>query len=230
MPNAAASWALGTDALTGTNDDYEVDVPANADTVTLTAASLGTATIQGPGDLPGVDLEGFLQFYNNGTNHDWTISNLQIKDFDLGIGAFCCYSGQPGNAYQGMTITNNLIRIATDIKGASSSGPEATQNIGIHLAYGKNITVSGNTFELAGDGVSDPSTAGLDWWTYNATPGWLYSSNVVLQSNTHGGNSYDGLTITGNVINILNAQSAHPARIVGIWENGWSSQQQYHSQ
>ncbi len=222
--NAAASWALGNDGQTGsgfTIDDYEVDVPANVNNVTLTAASLGAATIQGPGDVPTVDLEGFLQFYNNGVNQNWTISNLRILDFDLSIGMFCC-GGGPGNAYEGTTITNNYIRMATDLKGASSSGPENYQNIGIHLAYGKNQHITYNTIDVPGDGVSDPSTAGADWWTYGATPGWLYSSNVVLQSNTHGGDAYDGLLIDHNTIQVLNAQSANPAKILGIWENGHS--------
>ncbi len=219
--NALASWALGTDAVTGTNDDYEVDAPANANGVTLTAASLGAATIQGPGDVASIDLEGFLQFYNNGSNQNWTISNLRILDFDLGIGMFCC-GGSPANAYEGATITGNLIRLAEDLKGATVSGPENLQNIGIHLAYGKNQTISNNTIEIPGDGASDPSTSGGDWWTYGASPGWLYSSHVALQSNTHGGDSYDGLLITGNTIKVLDAQSANPSRIIGIWENGHS--------
>lgn len=219
--NAQASWALGTDAVTSTSDDYEVDAPANTNSVTLTAASLGVATIQGPGDVATIDLEGFLQFYNNGTNQNWTISNLKVLDFDLGIGMFCC-GGSPANAYDGTTITGNLIRLAKDLKGASVSGPEDFQNIGIHLAYGQNQTVSNNTIEIPGDGLSDPSTAAQDWWTYGATPGWLYSSHVALQSNTHGGDRYDGLAITGNTLKVLDAQSANPSRIIGIWENGSS--------
>lgn len=221
-PNAQASWALGNDAKTGagyTNDDYVVDVPANANNVTLTAASLGATTIQGPGDVSSVDLEGFLQFYNTGINTNWTISNLRILDFDLGIGMYCC-AGGPGDKYTGTTITNNLIRLAKDLKGASASGPEDFQNIGIHLAYGQNQTISNNTIEIPGDGDSNPASAGQDWWTYGATPGWLYSSQVGLQSNTHGGAAYDGLQITGNAVKVLTAQGANPARIIGIWENG----------
>ncbi|MBN2551069.1 MAG: right-handed parallel beta-helix repeat-containing protein [Anaerolineales bacterium] len=213
------SWELGNDAVTGTVDDWEVDVPP-ANNVTLTAASLGSATIQGPGDVATVDLEGFLQVYNSGTNQNWTISNLRILDFDLSIGMFYG-GGSPSNAYDGVTIENNFIRMATDLKGASSSGPEHFQNIAIHLAYGKNQTVQGNEIEVPGDGISDP-TAGADWWTYGVSPGWLYSSNVVLQSNTHGGDSYDGLLIDSNVIHVLNAQDTYPQRIIGIWENGWS--------
>lgn len=68
-----------------TGDDYTVDVPAGLNNVTLTADSLGAATIQGPGDLPSVNLETFLQF-NGGTNQNWTISNLRIVDFDLSMG------------------------------------------------------------------------------------------------------------------------------------------------
>ena len=41
-----------------------------------------------------------------------------------------------------------------------------------------------------------------------------------MQSNISGGTVYDGLLITNNVIRVLNAQSADPERIIGIWENG----------
>jgi hypothetical protein len=59
QPFAATAWALGNDNTAGTADDYSVYVPANLNGVTLTATSLGTATIQGPGDLAAVNLEGF---------------------------------------------------------------------------------------------------------------------------------------------------------------------------
>lgn len=221
--NAMASWVKGNDGIAGGAygvDDYEVDVPANLNNVTLTADYLGAATIQGPGDVPAVDLEGFLQFYNAGTNQNWTISNLRILDFDLSIGLF--WLSGPSNHFDGFKITNNYIRIATDLKGASSTGPESAQNIGIHLASGQNQTVSYNTIDIPGDGLSDATTVGSDWWTYGATPGWLYSSNVALQSNTHGGTAYNGLLIDHNTVQVLNAQSANPARIIGIWENGWA--------
>src|SRR5262249_2825033 len=54
--NATASWALGNDGVSGNDDDYALVVPANVNGVTITAASLGDATIQGPGDLPNVNL------------------------------------------------------------------------------------------------------------------------------------------------------------------------------
>src|SRR5213075_2304033 len=40
------------------------------------------------------------------------------------------------------------------------------------------------------------------------------------QSNTSGGDAYDGLQITNNILRVLNAQSANPQVILGIWENG----------
>ena len=40
-----------------------------------------------------------------------------------------------------------------------------------------------------------------------------------MQSNTSGGNVYDGLQITNNTIHVLNAQSANPEVIIGIWDN-----------
>src|SRR5437660_6382138 len=89
-PFAAAAWAAGNDGIAGNADDYEVSAPRGINNVTLTAASLGSATIQGPGDLPALDLEGFLVFDASlapgGGSQGWTISNLRILDFDLSIG------------------------------------------------------------------------------------------------------------------------------------------------
>lgn len=86
-PFAAAAWALGTDDTPGTGDDYSVYIPGGKNNVTLTANALGDATIQGPGDLAAINLEGFL-YFDRVANQGWTISNLQIYDFDLGIGMF----------------------------------------------------------------------------------------------------------------------------------------------
>src|SRR5450755_2777936 len=112
QPFAAAAWALGSDNTAGTADDYSVYVPASLNSVTLTATSLGAATIQGPGDLPAIDLEGFLVF-DGGPNQSWTISNLRILDFDLSIGFF--FGGGGATAFNNTTIQNNFIRIPTDL-------------------------------------------------------------------------------------------------------------------
>ena len=82
-PFAAAAWALGNDNTAATADDYEVLVPAVSN-VTLTATALGSATIQGPGDLPAVNLESFLVFDGSlsGATPGWTISNLRIPHMD----------------------------------------------------------------------------------------------------------------------------------------------------
>lgn len=198
-PNAAASWALGNDATPGTDDDYAVQVPANLDNVTLTAASLGAATIQGPGDLASFDQEAFLLFWTPSlfaTNQDWTISNLRINNFDLGIGMFFAANGQQ---FSGTTITNNHIQVAED------TTDDTQQNIGIHFSFGQDQVISSNIIDLSGGGLSDSSNNN-------------FAASVGMQSNT--GNNYDGLQIDNNTINVLNAQSSDPEGIVGIWENG----------
>jgi uncharacterized repeat protein (TIGR01451 family) len=198
QPFAAAAWALGNDNTNSTADDYSVYVPAGLTNVTLTATSLGSATIQGPGDLPAVNLEGFLLF-DGGPNPNWTISNLRILDFDLSIGMFATSV----TAFNNTKIQNNFIRIPTDLN-ATVAPADVNQNIGIHFSFGANQTISGNTFNVPGDGVS----AGANT-----------SSDVVMQSNTSGGSVYDGLNISNNVIHILNAQSANPEVILGIWDD-----------
>jgi uncharacterized repeat protein (TIGR01451 family) len=201
-PFAAAAWALGNDGIVSA-DDYEVTAPRGINNVTLTASSLGSATIQGPGDLPALDLESFLIFDASlapgGGNQGWTISNLRILDFDLSIGMFAVGVSD----YNNTTITNNFIRIATDLN-ATVAPSDTFQNIGLHYSFGTNQTISNNTFHVPGDGVSN---------------GANFSSTVVMQSNTSGGAVYNGLNIASNVTHVLNAQSANPQKTLGIWEN-----------
>jgi uncharacterized repeat protein (TIGR01451 family) len=204
QPFAAAAWAAGNDGIAGNSDDYEVSAPRGISNVTLTASSLGSATIQGPGDLPALDLESFLVFdaalAPGGGSQGWTISNLRILDFDLGIGMFAVGVSD----YNNTTIQNNFIRIATDLN-ATVAPSDTLQNIGIHFSFGTNQTINANSFQVPGDGVSN---------------GANFSSTVVMQSNTSGGAVYNGLSIVGNVTHVLNAQSANPQVILGIWENG----------
>ncbi|HEV7487847.1 MAG TPA: DUF11 domain-containing protein [Thermoanaerobaculia bacterium] len=202
-PFAAAAWAAGNDGVAGNADDYEVSPPRGINNVTLTAASLGSATIQGPGDLPALDLEGFLVFdaslAPSGGAQGWTISNLRILDFDLSIGMFAVGSTD----YNNTTITNNFIRIATDLNPTVAPS-DTIQNIGLHFSFGTNQSILGNSFQVPGDGVSN---------------GANQSATVVMQSNTSGGAIYNGLTIANNVTHVLNAQSANPQFTLGIWDN-----------
>ncbi len=201
QPFAAVAWALGNDGIAATADDYEVLAPGVSN-VTLTATSLGSATILGPGDLPSRNLEAFLVFDASlsGASQSWTISNLRILDFDLSIGMFAVGVSD----YNNTTITNNFIRIPTDLN-ATVAPADVLQNIGVHFSFGTNQSITGNSFQVPGDGVS----AGANT-----------SVSVVMQSNTSGGNVYNGLNIANNVIHILNAQSANPQVTLGIWENG----------
>lgn len=199
--NAAASWALGSDATVSTGDDYCILIPANRNNVTITAASLGAATIQGPGDLAAINLEGVLYFDGTGDNQNWTISNIRFLDFDMPIGMFFGAGGVDG--FNNTIIQNNYFRIPADLN-ATVAPADANQNIGIHYSFGTNQQITGNTFDLPGNGVSD---------------GVNFSTTVAMQSNTSGGNVYDGLQITNNVINVTSAQSASPSVIIGIWEN-----------
>ena len=206
--NAAASWALGSDGLTGgsfSDDDYGITPKANVNNVTLTADSLGLASIQGPGDLAAVNLEGVFAFFR-GQNQNWTISNLRFLDFDLSIGMFQTTTTDFNNTH----ITNNYIRMARDLNAAVAPA-DTNQNIGIHFSFGTNQVISGNTIEIQGDGVSDTSVL--------LNP--RFASDVAMQSNTSGGAVYEGLQITNNIVRVLLAQdAANPQVVLGIWENG----------
>ncbi len=201
--NAAASWALGSDGLTGgsfSDDDYGITPKANVNNVTFTADNLGDGEIQGPGDLAAVNLEGVFSFFR-GQNQNWTISNIRFLDFDLSIGMFAIATTDFNNT----NISNNYIRMARDLN-ATVAPADVNQNIGIHFSFGTNQTISGNTIEIQGDGIS----AGAN-----------FASDVGMQSNTSGGAVYDGLQITNNIVRVLNAQdAANPQVVLGIWENG----------
>jgi uncharacterized repeat protein (TIGR01451 family) len=199
-PFAGAAWALGNDNTAATFDDYSVYVPQGLNNVTLTATSLGSATIQGPGDLASLDLEGFL-YFDGGDNQNWTISNLQIFNFDLSIGMFNGAGGS--DAFNGTLIEGNLIRIPTDLNGTVAPS-DPLQNIGLHYSFGTNQTIRFNTIQVQGNSAGD--------LVANA-------ATVGMQSNTSGGAVYDGLSIVGNLIEVINAQAAVPETILGFWEN-----------
>src|SRR5688572_17086259 len=49
--------------------------------------------------------------------------------------------------------------------------------------------------------------------------GTNFSSSVGMQSNTSGGDVYDGLLIDNNTINVTGTLAVQPSTILGIWEN-----------
>lgn len=210
---AAAAWALGNDGITqggtpapysGSGDDYSILAPDFVDSVTLTSG--GTATIQGPGDLAGVALENALFFNSNKPNshcNNWTISN--IKFYDLDVAVIADHNGGPVTPMKGFTFINNEVRIPVDLNHTVALA-DNFQNLGLHLNYGKDQTVSGNNFIIDGTGTSDPGNA--------------YSTTVAIQSATGGGDAYDNLKIQNNQFHITGMPAAQPARIVGVWENG----------
>ena len=203
---AAASWALGNDGISqgGGGDDYTLSVPGGLNNVIFTApGGLGTATIQGPGDLPGISGE-FLQFYTpsqNTTNQNWTISNLEINDFSVSI---LMYFGQNDQQFSGTHIVGNHIVVP------QNSAADGYQNQAIDYSFGTNQVIQNNIIDLQGGGASDSAHGN-------------YAAEDGLESNTSGGDVYDGLLIDGNTINVMQAQSADPEVIIGIWENGWAN-------
>lgn len=102
-PNpSSSSWALGNDGVVSPADDYSILVPANRNGITFTAPEgLGTASITGPGDLAAVNLEGVL-FFDGGDNQNWTISNMEFKEFDLSI-----YMGNGAGGTDAFNNTND---------------------------------------------------------------------------------------------------------------------------
>src|SRR5262249_11229959 len=100
----------------------------------------------------------------------------------------------------------NHIRVPADLN-ATVAPADDSQNIGIYYSFGTNQIIQGNTIDIAGNGTSD-------------TGNNIFAASIGIQSNTSGGSVYNGLLIDSNIINVLNAQTADPEGIVGIWENG----------
>lgn len=203
-PNAFNSWVNGSDGIAATGDDFGILYPAGRSGITLTSATLGDAVIVGPGDLASQNLEAFV-YVASAENRNLEFSNLQIEGFDLSIGMFFV-PGQGVNLYDGTRIINNHIIMPTDIAGSAAAG-EDLQNIGIHFAFGDNQLIADNIIDIPGDGSSTPSTT---------------SANVAMQSNRNSG-AFEGLVIENNKIRILNAPTASPQNIIGIWENSSAS-------
>jgi SdrD B-like domain/Right handed beta helix region/Putative Ig domain/Domain of unknown function (DUF4214) len=207
-PFSSAAWALGNDGVSGTDDDYTITAPIGVSSVTVTSASLGGATIQGPGSLANsgilnpIQLPTFLAL-SGGPDQDWTISNLQIFDFNIGL-----EFGNPATQtdFNGTTITNNHI-VVPQPQNQTVDPNAFPENFGLNFSWGANQTISNNQIDLYGGGSSDTTNMNL-------------TGEVGIESNTSGGNVYNGLKITGNTVNVLHAQSADPEHITGIWENG----------
>ena len=211
---AKGEWVKGNDGesqgataafYAGSGDDYSILAPARTENVTITSASLGSATIEGPGEIASTALESFLFFNSNTVTSSfkgWTISNLKINNFDASIGAD--HNGGLIAVMENFKILNNEFLIPADLNKLREA--DNFQNIGIHMNYGKNQEVKDNKFVVVGTGVSDGTTS--------------YSTTVVLQSATSGGEAYDGLKIQNNQIHITGVPNgSNPARIIGIWEN-----------
>jgi hypothetical protein len=203
---ANIAWSLGSDGIADTDDDYSIAAPPGFENVTIGAAALGDAVIQGPGDVPTLDWETFLGMWD-GSYFGWTVENLDIRGFDWSIAMFFT----TGADFHGVTIRNNLIMMPADEPGNYGANiGEPWQNVAIHMAGGQDQTVEGNEIIIPGSALSDT--------TNPAVP--LKAASVALQSNTHGGDRYDGLRIIDNLIRITGAQSADPEWVYGIWENG----------
>lgn len=198
---AQAEWAKGNDGIVSAADDYSILAPVNVNNVTLTASPQYSGFVQGPGDLPGANLEAVFVFAG-GDNKNWIIENLEIKDVDMAIAFFNGAGGT--DAFNNVKIRNNRIWIPKDLN-IIDAPLDVNQNIGLHYSFGTNQEISGNIFEVDGTGVSN---------------GTNYSSSVIMQSNTSGGTVYDGLQIINNKIHINGGQDGNPSTILGIWENG----------
>jgi hypothetical protein len=201
--HAAASWALGSDGIAATDDDYSITAPADLNGVTITAVNgLGSATIQGPGATAGVDLTGV--FFFGGTNQNWSLSNLRLVNFDFGI----WFSSSTLGDFDGTKIASNYIKVATNLN--STQDPAYVDpNFGINYGFGQNQLIKNNTIEFPGNGISN---------------GTATAEDIGILCNTSGSSgAYNNLQITTNTFRVLNAQSSSPESLLGLWENSYDN-------
>jgi parallel beta-helix repeat protein len=184
---ALADWELGNDGIGGTDDDWGANLPAGLSDITITADEDDAVTILGPGDLASTSLETGLLAYNTGDHENVTISNFTIDGIANAIGFF--YGS--GADFSGLTIENMHIIVPED------DPADDFHNIGIHYAFGQDITIQGNDIDLV-DGGTD-------------------SFSIGIQSNTHATDAYDGLEITDNMITVTGDGDGG---VIGVWENG----------
>ena len=213
-PNAFNSWALGSDGLPNTFDEFVVTIPANGtrNNLTITAAALGNATIVGPGELDGQAFEGAFGAYNDGLLQNLTISNLRFTGFENAISFLTGNVSDTQAAFNGLTITNNFISVPADSIGTDPD-EQAIQNVGILLDSGINQTITNNVIELQGTGTSQA-----------ATGKFAASVGIQNENNNAVGSNVDGLNISGNTIRVIGAQNvADPEVVIGIWENSFSN-------
>jgi len=200
--NAQTTWSRGSDGAAGTADDYRITVPAGLDRVTLTAATLGQGTIQGPGDLPFRDQETFLFF--PGPNRSWVFSNLEVLDIDAGF-----HFVQSASAdFTDTRFSDNRLRVPADLDRHFFPS-DFSRNFGIRLASGRNQTLTGNRIEIPGDGVGAP---------LGSTPEST-SMGVELQVVALDPTVYDGFLFENNSFHVLRAQaSPRPELIRGVFD------------
>ena len=193
-PNARASWALGSDGVAGTDDDWSSKLRAGVAGVTVRAATPGGASIQGDeGDAPG-DFAAFL--YSGAANPGWTFENLTVRGFDVAFALF----GSGSEGLNGTRFLNNRIEIGPD------SGDDYA-NYGIYTGFGESQTLAGNEI-LIDIGGADGDPAGA-----NAR---VVGIQIGDSCNT---NCFDGLLVSDNTLTVTGVPGATPARVIGLWEN-----------
>jgi len=200
-PYALASWALGSDGAAGTADDYRLSIPSGLDAVTLAPSTPGAAAIAGPGDVPEHDGESCLFFA--GPNHDWTLTDLVLLDFDVAID----FSHSASATFDGTTVAGNFVRVATDLN-TDQAPSDPWPNYGLRLAAGRDQTITGNVFEMPGTGGG-------------TGPAAAKSVGMLLQSSTGDTAGYDGLLVEGNTFQVsgLPLGRAAGGELVGGFED-----------
>ena len=103
--------------------DYGILMPGNVADITITAAALGSAVIQGPGELPDVYYEAFLYGWG-ATYQGWTISNLDVRGFEWTFGFFYTGAGGSVDDFDGLSIVDNRIEIPTDVNALAAGNPD----------------------------------------------------------------------------------------------------------
>ncbi|WP_193789024.1 hypothetical protein, partial [Zavarzinella formosa] len=157
-PNSFTSWAT-----TG----FHYILP-HIDNITLTGLNASGDGITGPGTEGGGASP--IHFDGLGTDKNWNITGLTIKNFDVAIS----YAPDADfTSYAGTHITNNVITVP-------NAGP-ASQNGGIILGPSANQTVQGNQISISGHGGASSSSFGINAFSSSSAGAW---NNLLIDNNT----------------------------------------------
>lgn len=197
--NAFESWCAGSDGEEGGADDWALTPPImdGLRVVGVGAVDGYGAKIVGPGDLEVAD-QGTVLRLSGGQFHDWTIENLYVTGFEVGIR--CEADVNDPHPCTGLILRGNRIDLPAD---RSDAVLDPSGNVGALLGPGVNQLIENNLLVLDGSGTMDSGNGGRAW-----VDGLRFEGNDPA--------AFEGLVVRDNVFHIVGVPHQDPQEVVAI--------------